>query len=68
MSDRVCVIRKTEEAIRIAQEGIRKQTQRKGRQVKPQTLEVALHVIVFTTFPDADFTAAEVLKWCSLRW
>ena len=35
----VCAIRKTEEAIRIAQEGIRKEAARKGRKVQPQTLE-----------------------------
>ncbi len=65
---RVCAIRKTEEAIRIAQEGIRKEARRKGRQVRPQTLEFARYVIVFTTFPAADFSAAEVLEWYRLRW
>ena len=65
---RVCAIRKTEEAIRIAQEGIRKEARRKGRQVRPQTLEFARYVIVFTTFPAADFSGAEVLEWYRLRW
>ena len=36
---RVCAIRKTEEAIRIALEGIRKQAKRKGRQAMALTLE-----------------------------
>ena len=65
---RVCAIRKTEEAIRIALEGIRKQAKRKGRQVQPQTLEFARYVIVFTTFPAADFPGSEVLEWYRLRW
>ena len=60
-------VRKTEEAIRIAQEGIRKEARRKGRQVRPQTLEFARHVIVFATFPAADFSRAEVLEWHRLR-
>ena len=68
MRGRVCAIRKTEEAIRIAQECIRKESRRKGRRVKPQTLEFARYVIVFTTFPAADFTGAEVLEWYRLRW
>ena len=65
---RVCALRKTEEAIRIAQEGIRKEAQRKGRQVQPQTLQFARYVIVFTTFPVADFSGSEVLEWYRLRW
>ena len=65
---RVCAIRKTEEAIRIALEGIRKQAKRKGRQVQPKTLEFARYVIVFTTFPAADFPGSEVLEWYRLRW
>ena len=65
---RVCAIRKTEEAILIAQRGIRKEAARKGRQVQPQTLEFAKYVIVFTTFPAAEFPGAEVLEWYRLRW
>ena len=68
VTGRVCAIRKTEEAIRIAQEGIRKEARRKGRQVLPQTLEFARYVIVFTTFPAADFSSSEVLEWYRLRW
>ena len=65
---RVCAIRKTEQAIQIAQQGMRKEAKRKGRQVQPQTLEFARYVIVFTTFPAADFSPAEVLEWYRLRW
>ena len=64
----VCAIRKTEEAIRIAHEGIRKEAARKGRQVQPKTLEFARYVIVFTTFPTAEFTGSEVLEWYRIRW
>ena len=65
---RVCAVRKTEEAIRIAQEGLRKQARKKGRRLKPQTLEFARFVIVFTTLPAEDFPGAEVLQWYRLRW
>ncbi len=65
---RVCAIRKTEEAIRIALDGIRKEALRKGRQVPPSTLEFARYVIVFITFPAPDFPAPAVLEWYRLRW
>ena len=65
---RVCAIRKTQEAIRLAQRKLRKEAGRKGKQVQPRTLEFARYVIVFTTFPEATFTAAEVLAWYRTRW
>ena len=68
VTGRVCAIRKTEEAIRIAHEGIRKEAARKGQQVQPKTLEFARYVIVFTTFPTAEFTGLEVLEWYRIRW
>ena len=68
VSGRVCAIRKTEEAIRIAQAGIRKEAARKGRQVQPQTLEFARYVMLFTTFPATEFACAEVLEWYRIRW
>ena len=68
MSGRVCAIRKTEEAIKIALEGIRTEASRKGRQVQPSTLQFARYVIVFTTLPAAEFPAAAVLEWYRLRW
>ncbi len=68
VAGRVCALRKTEEAIRIAQEGLRKEASRKGTQFQPQTLEFAKYVIVFTTFPVADFTDADVLEWYRTCW
>ena len=65
---RVCAIRKTEEAIRIAHDKIRKEAARQGKQVQPQTLKFARYVIVFTTFPELTFPASEVLEWYRIRW
>ena len=65
---RVCAIRKTEEAIRIAHDKIRKEAARNGKQVQPQTLKFAQYVIVFTTFPELTFPASEVLEWYRIRW
>ena len=68
VTGRVCAIRKTDEAIRISHDGIRREAKRQERTVNPQTLDFARYVIVFTTFPASDFTAQEVLEWYWLRW
>ena len=65
---RVCAIRKTREATRLARAKLRRAAARKQRRPRPETLEYAKYVIVFTTFPEADFDAAAVLRWYRLRW
>jgi len=65
---RLCVIRKTEQAITLAQAPIRRQASQKGRTTKPETLEYAQYVILFTTFPERQFSPTEVLEWYRLRW
>ena len=47
---RVCAIRKTREAIKVAHDKLRRESVRKGRQVQPRTLAFAKYVIVFTTW------------------
>ena len=68
IAGRVCVLRKSAEAIRLAQQKIRRDAARKGTQVQPATLRFAEYVIVFTTFPEPPFSAADVLEWYRLRW
>lgn len=68
LKGRLCVIRKSQEAIKIAQENIRKEASRKGRDGKPETFEYAKFVILFTTFPRAIFPADHVLQWYRTRW
>lgn len=65
---RVCVIRKTEEAILMAQAKLRNEAQKKGRVTKPETFEYAKYVIVFTTFPEESFNDIDVLEWYRVRW
>ncbi len=65
---RVCAIRKTQEAIRIAHRKLRKEATRRGKKPQPRTLKFARYVIVFTTFPEVGFTAVEVLEWYRTRW
>lgn len=68
VAGRVCVVRKTEEAIRQAHKNLRRRASRKGQQLQPETLLYAEYVIVFTTFVESKFTPAEVMKWYRLRW
>ena len=60
--------RKSGPAIRIAHRALRREASRKGRAVQPRTWEFAKYVIVFTTFPAAEFPAERVLEWYRLRW
>ena len=65
---RLCALRKTEEAIRLALAKVRKEAARKGRSVQPATLELAQYVILFTTVPERDWSAAEVLERYRRGW
>ena len=65
---RACAIRKTREAIRIAHKSLRQQASKRGKQLQPETLEYGKYVIVFTTFPAPEFSAADVLEWYRTRW
>lgn len=65
---RICVIRKSEEAIAIAHKKLKRNASKKGSKLQPETLEYAKYVILFTTFPESDFSAEEVLEWYRLRW
>jgi hypothetical protein len=65
---RICVIRKSNEAIKLAHEKMKKEAHKKGRSLKPQTLEYAKYIIVFTTFPENSFSDIDVLDWYRSRW
>ena len=67
VSGRVCALRKTHEAIRLAHGKLRRKASKKGTQLKPETLRFAEYVIVFTTFPES-FSDEEVLEWYRVRW
>lgn len=63
---RVCVIRKSEQAIRQAERKLHRKASRRQTVLKPETLEFARYVIVFTTYEHG--TAAQVLQWYRMRW
>ena len=66
VSGRLCVIRKSEQAIRRAQRRLRRKESKKQTKLKPETFEFARYVMVFTTYEQG--TAAQVLQWYRMRW
>jgi Transposase DDE domain len=68
VAGRVCALRKTRAAIEQAQRRIRHKARDESRPVNPQTLEYAKFVAVFSTFPESEFSAKEILEWYRLRW
>lgn len=65
---RVCVLRKSEQAARKAQRQIVRKAQQGGPEPKPETLEYANYVIVFTTLETDLFPASDILEWYRVRW
>ena len=65
---RVCVVRKSNEAIKIAHKKLKLNASKKASQLKPETLEFAKYVIVFTTFAQDTFSDVQVLDWYRCRW
>lgn len=65
---RICAIRKGNESIKLAHDKIMRNAQKKGHKVKPETLEFAKYVIVFTNYPEESFSAAKILEWYRVRW
>jgi hypothetical protein len=65
---RVCVIRKSQAAIALAQKKLKRRASRKGTELQPETLFYAQYVMVLTTFPEQDFPAELILAWYRFRW
>ena len=68
IAGRVCAVRKSEQAIALAQRRITLQEQKRQRQSRPETREYARYVIVFTTVREPEMGGAEVLEYYRFRW
>jgi hypothetical protein len=64
---RICAVRKTEAAAKEARDKILRESRKKGRNTKPQTLEAAGYTTVFTTL-DGSIPAETVLNLYRARW
>jgi Transposase DDE domain len=67
IAGRVCVIRKSPDAIDRAQRRLDRKRQR-GQNVVPATRKYAEYVLVFTSLPAAEATVEQVLEAYRLRW
>ncbi len=65
---RLCVIRKSNEAIELAHKKLRRRASKHGETLKPETLEYAKYVMVFSTFPKTNFSDYDILEWYRIRW
>lgn len=65
---RICAIRKSDYAIKLAEKRLRREASKDGRTLQPETLELLKYVIVFTTFPEEVFDSGQILQWYRLRW
>lgn len=67
IAGRLCAVRKSATAAKAARERVRRESLRGGHEVRPETLEAADYVFVFTTLSD-DIDAEQVLSVYRLRW
>src|ERR1700733_8064163 len=66
VAGRLCVIRKSEQAIRQAHRRLQRKASKKQTELKPETLVLARYVMVFTTYEPG--TASQLLQWYRMRW
>lgn len=65
---RLCAVRKSEQAIALAQRRLTRREQKKQHQTKPETREYARYVIAFTTVRESEMNTLEVLEYYRFRW
>lgn len=65
---RVVAVPKSRQAAEQAQQHARRQAQKTGSEVQPQTLEAAKYIFVFTTVPRTDLSATQALEMYRGRW
>lgn len=68
MSARVCAVRKTVEAAEQAKQRAAREASKKGRNLRPDTLEFAEYIFVLTTVPKAELSVRQVLQLYRTRW
>lgn len=68
IAGRVCAVRKSPVATKKAQEKLVKVAARKGKSLKPLTLESAEYMVVLTTLAQSEASANDVLELYRARW
>lgn len=65
---RLCSLRKSKEAMELAKKKLLRMASKKGKKLRPQTLEYAEYVILFTTLNRHNFNAEGILLLYRGRW
>lgn len=65
---RLCAIRKTKAAAEIAKAKAQTAATKKGKSVRPETLEAAEYVIVLTSLPADEYSPGRILELYRARW
>lgn len=65
---RLCATRKSQVAIDLAIKKLKRAASKKQTILKPETLELAKYIILFTTLPNNKFSTAEIFEWYRIRW
>jgi hypothetical protein len=65
---RFCVLRKSEVQIKQAIKKLKENAVRRQFELKPETMEYAKFIMVFTTFSSNKFNTKEILECYRLRW
>jgi hypothetical protein len=65
---RLCVLRKTQHAIAMAERRLTRWEQKHQQKARSETRQYARYVMVFTTLPESEMSAAEVLEHYRFRW
>ena len=68
ISGRICAIRKSNEAASISHEKLKRYASKFGHSLKPETLEFAKYVIVYTNYPEDEFSPTKILDLYRIRW
>ncbi|MGA9209882.1 MAG: IS4 family transposase [Terriglobales bacterium] len=68
VAGRLCALRKSQQAIAAAQRQLDRREPKNQIRVRPETREYGHYVMVFTTLPATEMSAAEVLEHYRLRW
>lgn len=65
---RICAVRKSAMATKEAQKKLKLRASKHGEKLKPETMLFAKYIILFTTFPEQEHSAQEMLNEYRYRW
>lgn len=65
---RFCVLRKSDQQIQQTLKNLKQEASKDQRELRPETLEYAKFIMVFTTFSSERFSSKDIMECYRLRW